>query len=151
MDVKRYLSLGRIKITIFVEWERCKAASCHISWRHLQTLRQRLVYRNVTGEHTWDQHLQGREGSKMGQEKKSDYSRGLSWSRLELWSWDGPSELSQVEAKGWVFVSLHQFVFRLKLPLGRGQGCLLRQGVFPRKNHCCEPSVANHPGMIASD
>lgn len=68
-----------------------------------QTLRPRFICRKFTGEG----HCRGNYVSRSGQggELWCSCNRGLWW---ELWSWDGPSELSRIEAREPNLCTMHQ-------------------------------------------
>ena len=86
-----------------------------------QILGWRFSSRKFTGECCWQQ-LWGRNKCRIGHGKvklQRSWNRGLSWSLGELWSWDGPSKLFQVKAKGQVLWCLHQPVIGWGLPSRR--------------------------------
>lgn len=83
---------------------RCaELGMCHRSGAQEVDFEMDIGVQWFTGECSWDQHVWGvqqERPARRGTEPRYNCNRSIRWFHKESWSWDGPSELSQIRVRG---------------------------------------------------
>lgn len=87
----------------------------------------RFACRSFHGDCSWEQYIQGHEGSKMREKEKLTFynfaAEASAYPTRELWIQDEPSQLTRIETRDQAFISTHPYY------------PFITYGLFPRRKH----------------